>query len=732
MANVTWLNPVSGDWSVGTFWSTGALPGTADTALIAVPGSYDVGIAAGETIGVGSVALSAATLTVNGQLSLEAAAGSTIAGSVTLLSQGEIAVGVAGASLQFVSGTFDNQGTVLAASGGNFTFNANPINLSTGTLTGGNWVLVGGTSGPLATMTFGSSPSLDGRIIVDAATITLNGERTLIQGYDTATPGFDSLENSLTSIAVGGVLNVIGDRNFTATTTLADAGTIGLGGGTLQTAALTLAAGGLLTGFGTIESPIADSGTISASGGALLLDGAISGNAILSIASNATLTTSGPLSSGVNIVFAGPGGVLGLATPTATAAGITGFALTDTIEAQGFDGNNPIWSAGTLTLTGINAQAGKTLTLNVAGSYGGGAVFSAVPDGSGGTDIGVSCFAAGTRILTGRGERAVETLRPGMLVPGRAGTMLRIRWVGHRRIAPGRHKRPQEVQPVRVRAGAFGDGLPRRDLRLSPDHAVYLPGPPAALVPVHTLLNGVSVVQESVRSITYYHVELETAQRETGQGETVHDVLLAEGLATESYLDTGNRAAFAGGGPALALHPDFSRSVWQARGLAALHLTGPEVVALRRRLLDRARGFGHARTEDPDLHVLADGARLPARVRSRLHLVVDAPAGLLRLASRTAVPALVRADDTDPRALGVAVARVTLDGTTLPLDDAAFEAGFYPIERDAAAGAGWRWTDGDARLRLRRPGRLAVSLAMTLPYWVVLPERGLSRVLDPA
>ena len=33
--------------------------------------------------------------------------------------------------------------------------------------------------------------------------------------------------------------------------------------------------------------------------------------------------------------------------------------------------------------------------------------------------------------------------------------------------------------------------------------------------------------------MTYYHVELST-----------HDVILAEGLATESYLDTGNRAAF--------------------------------------------------------------------------------------------------------------------------------------------------------------------------------------------
>ena len=38
-------------------------------------------------------------------------------------------------------------------------------------------------------------------------------------------------------------------------------------------------------------------------------------------------------------------------------------------------------------------------------------------------------------------------------------------------------------------------------------------------------------------SIEYFHVELDR-----------HDVLFAEGLAAESYLDTGNRGLFANGG----------------------------------------------------------------------------------------------------------------------------------------------------------------------------------------
>jgi hypothetical protein len=69
--------------------------------------------------------------------------------------------------------------------------------------------------------------------------------------------------------------------------------------------------------------------------------------------------------------------------------------------------------------------------------------------------------------------------------------------------------------------------LPRRDLLLSPDHAVYVDG---ALIPIRYLINGRSIVPTASRTVIYYHLELPR-----------HDVLLAEGLPAESYLDTGNR-----------------------------------------------------------------------------------------------------------------------------------------------------------------------------------------------
>jgi hypothetical protein len=71
---------------------------------------------------------------------------------------------------------------------------------------------------------------------------------------------------------------------------------------------------------------------------------------------------------------------------------------------------------------------------------------------------------------------------------------------------------------------------------LGPDHAVWIGG---ALIPVRHAVNSASVVHERAGKVTYFHIKL------TGQdGAAVHDVLRADGLPAESYLDTGNRGAF--------------------------------------------------------------------------------------------------------------------------------------------------------------------------------------------
>jgi hypothetical protein len=178
--------------------------------------------------------------------------------------------------------------------------------------------------------------------------------------------------------------------------------------------------------------------------------------------------------------------------------------------------------------------------------------------------LSVTCFAAGTRIATERGEVPVETIRVGERVPTvLGGALAEVVWIGVREVDCARHPKPGNVWPVRVRAGAFGAGVPHTDLWLSPDHAIYVN---EVLVPVKLLVNGGSIAQVPADHITYYHLELPR-----------HDVVLAEGLAVESYLETGERSNFANGPGPMRLYPDFSARLWDAYGCAPLVVTGAQL-----------------------------------------------------------------------------------------------------------------------------------------------------------
>ncbi|MFD1281513.1 Hint domain-containing protein, partial [Methylobacterium goesingense] len=73
-------------------------------------------------------------------------------------------------------------------------------------------------------------------------------------------------------------------------------------------------------------------------------------------------------------------------------------------------------------------------------------------DTNGFTDVflaDVACYVTGTRIRTEHGEVAVEDLRVGDRVLTGAGQHRPIRWIGSRALAPRRHPRPGQAQPVR-------------------------------------------------------------------------------------------------------------------------------------------------------------------------------------------------------------------------------------------------------------------------------------------
>ena len=173
---------------------------------------------------------------------------------------------------------------------------------------------------------------------------------------------------------------------------------------------------------------------------------------------------------------------------------------------------------------------------------------------------------------------AVENLRVGEQVRTVLGAASApIIWTGQREVDCTRHPKPWPVWPVRVADGAFGPGRPHGELFLSPDHAVYVN---EVLIPIRLLINDSTIVQVQVDWVAYYHLELPE-----------HDVVLAQGLPAESFLDMRDGTNYANRlGPVL-LYPDYSARMWEAFGCARLVVTGPELAAARALVA----GFAQAR-----------------------------------------------------------------------------------------------------------------------------------------
>lgn len=282
-------------------------------------------------------------------------------------------------------------------------------------------------------------------------------------------------------------------------------------------------------------------------------------------------------------------------------------------------------------------------------------------------------FVAGTRILTRRGEVSVEQLTPDDLAVGmRRGKLAPVHRIGHREVDLRGHPDPDVISPVRVSAHAFGPGQPHRDLVLAPDHALCVDG---QVIPVRALLNGATIRQERWDSVAYYQVELDQ-----------HDVLLADGMTAESFLDAGPRPAVADAGAPLA--------------------------ALRQGLLDRAAALGHATTAEPDLRVMAGHRVLrPKAVPGGLRFNLPKGASRVQILSRSFVPRQIRAADRDCRRLGVGVLSMRLDGREVELDGHRLGEGWHPPE------PGLRWTGGAAWLRTGVARSLVITVLEDALYW---------------
>ena len=194
--------------------------------------------------------------------------------------------------------------------------------------------------------------------------------------------------------------------------------------------------------------------------------------------------------------------------------------LTGAAEAQNAGGSL------TVDLDDTNPENGVVTFFDASGAETGTANFYEIET------VVVPCFTPGTRIATPEGERRVEDLAVGDRVITRDNGIQVIRWLGTRSLESSDLKQAEHLQPILIREGALGNGLPERDMMVSPNHRVLVANDKTALyfedrevlvAAKHlTGLVGIDAVETS--SVTYIHFMFDQ-----------HEVVLSDGAWTESF-----------------------------------------------------------------------------------------------------------------------------------------------------------------------------------------------------
>lgn len=215
------------------------------------------------------------------------------------------------------------------------------------------------------------------------------------------------------------------------------------------------------------------------------------------------------------------------------------------------DGGN-VWNIGEFTVT--NTTTGEVGTLIVFGDTAGNPIGAAstinftIGDtltysdfNTEGAELytGLVCLTSGTMIETEHGSICINELSAGDKIKTQDNGLQEIRWIGRRYVDGKALFQNPNFFPVRILAGALGDGLPTSDLLVSRQHrmvasskiAERMFGKTEVLVSAIKLteLPGI-FVDNDVQSIEYFHVLFDR-----------HEIIFAEGSPTES-LFTGPEA----------------------------------------------------------------------------------------------------------------------------------------------------------------------------------------------
>jgi Ca2+-binding RTX toxin-like protein len=144
----------------------------------------------------------------------------------------------------------------------------------------------------------------------------------------------------------------------------------------------------------------------------------------------------------------------------------------------------------------------------------------------------VPCFTPGTLIATPKGEVPVESLKAGDRIITRDNGIQELRWIGQRGFDWAHMTANPHLRPVMIRQGSLGNGLPERDMMVSPNHRVLVSNERTSLyfdehevlVAAKHLIGGKGIFEVDSIGTTYLHLMFDQ-----------HEVVLSDGAWTESF-----------------------------------------------------------------------------------------------------------------------------------------------------------------------------------------------------
>ena len=433
---------------------------------------------------------------------------------------------------------------------------------------------------------FGRDYSLSGTglasaIINDSSIVCEVGPSLTIQS-----PVFSNLKVNVARFQNNGVLSVSDPLGGSGKIAITSTNFTNAIGGVLSMNHVRSGSSGLeITVSGTTE--FTNDGSIFANGGSVDLAPTVLGSGDILITNGGTVDLHYGSDVGQTVIF-GDRGVLELENAPLFAGTITGVTQNTNILLN-VSATAIAYTSNVLTM---RLGGGQTFGLTIVGdnlTLDNFIVNTGASTTSIRTNVVAPCFVTGTRIWTDTGEVPVETLQIGDRVRLASGAEPKpIVWIGQRHVSCATHPNPRQVWPVRIAANAFAPDQPARDLFLSPDHALFIDD---VLIPVKHLINDQTITQVPTETVTYYHVELAS-----------HDVILAEGLPVESYLDTGDRTSFANAAIVTTLFPTFGpqgdpNQTREAHAIAPLVVAGPIIQAVRQRLAPNTNDLVTAEAE---------------------------------------------------------------------------------------------------------------------------------------